>query len=74
MKLALQRAKLIYRCFYSKSMGFLVKAYKSYVRPLLEYGTVVWNPLHIIMIDKLESVQRRFTRMNPGLKSLNYVY
>lgn len=59
----------IYRCFNSKSMAFLVKTYKIYVRPLFEYGTVIWSPYHINLIDKIESVQRCYTRMLPGLKS-----
>lgn len=47
VNIALQQTKLIFCCFYSKSMTLLVKAFKTYVRPLLECGTVIWSPYHI---------------------------
>lgn len=73
VKIALQRANLIYRCFSSKSVGFLVHAFKTYVRPLLEYSTVIWSPATVFLIDKIESIQRTFTRRIPGFARLNYV-
>ena len=39
-----------------------MKAYKTFVRPILEYGSSVWNPYLIADIDKIESVQRNFTK------------
>jgi hypothetical protein len=46
--------------------------YTALVRPILEYGAVVWNPVLRKHIDSLERVQRRFTRFLPGLRSLSY--
>ena len=43
------------------SAVLLVKAYKTYVRPLLEYSIVVWNPYCMGDINSIESVQRYFT-------------
>lgn len=71
--LANQCLKLIFHCFHSKSMNFLLRTYKIYVRPVLEYGSMIWSPFHITLINKIESVQRRFTRMVPGLHSLTYI-
>ena len=34
--------------------------YTTLVRPILEYGSVVWNPSYQIHSDKLESVQKQF--------------
>ena len=37
-------------------------AYKSMVRPILEYGNTVWDPHCIGLIDELENVQKRAAR------------
>jgi len=38
-----QRACLIHRCFSSKDRSMLVKAYITYVWPLLEYNSPIWS-------------------------------
>lgn len=37
--------------------------YKSIVRPLLEYGTVIWSPYQLGHIEELNKIQSRFVRM-----------
>jgi len=37
------RASVIHKCFLSKNRNILVKAYITYVRPLLEYAACVWS-------------------------------
>ncbi len=39
---------------------FSEKRWSLKVRPILEYGSVVWNPNYQIHSDKLESVQKQF--------------
>ena len=46
--------------------------FKSIVRPHLEYATPVWNPHLKKHISSVENVQRRATRMVPGLKGMSY--
>ena len=48
--------------------------YVSMVRPHLEYAVSVWNPYLRKDIDKLESVQRRATRLVPKLRKKSYEY
>jgi len=67
-----QRAKLIHRSFVSRNPSLLVRAYLVYVRPLLEYNCVIWSPGLKQDIDKIERVQRRFTKRLPGFKYLSY--
>jgi len=67
-----KRASLIHRCFVSRNTDLLVRAYKVYVRPLLEYNSVIWSPSTIRDIETIESVQRRFTKRIRGLHSLSY--
>lgn len=66
------RASLIFKCFHSKDRGTLLKAFTTYVRPLLEYATPVWSPFTVTDITKIESVQRAFTKRLPGLCHLAY--
>ena len=53
-----------------KSM--FMNLYPVLVRPLLEYCVQVWSPHKQKHIDLLEGVQRRATRMVPGLKDKSY--
>jgi len=48
------------------------RAFKVYVRPLLEYATSVWSPYFNYATDKIESVQRKFTKRLKGCKYLDY--
>jgi hypothetical protein len=66
------RANLIHKCFVSKDTNTLVKAFTTYVRPLLEYASCVWSPCSIVNIKKVESVQRRFTKRLPNMATLDY--
>ena len=67
-----QRAALILKSFVSRSPVLLFKAFSTFVRPLVEYASCVWNPSGVTLINKLESVQRRFTKKLQGYKDLAY--
>ena len=66
------RANLIHTCFYSKDTSSLLSAFKTYVRPIVEYNSVVWNPFLIKDITTLEAVQRRFTKRLPEIRHQTY--
>jgi len=70
MTKAHQRANAIHRCFHSRNVGLLVRAYN--VRPLVEYKSIIWSPHYKQDIERIESVQRRFTKRLPGLKNYKY--
>ena len=67
-----QRANLIHRCFLSKNTYNLVRAFKTYVRPLLEYASPVWSHYTKNLVESIESVQRAFTKRIPGLLNFSY--
>ena len=69
---AFNRAVLILKCFHSRDPKVLMKAFCTYVRPLLEFSSEVWSPHHKYLIDKIESVQRFFTKRLAGLRVLSY--
>ena len=67
-----QRANMIHRCFVSRNVNLLVRAFTVYVRPLLEHNSVLWSPVLKQDITALEQVQRRFTKRLHGLRGLSY--
>jgi len=69
---ALTRSNLLHRCFISRDTATLVKAFKVYVRPIVEYCSPVWSPHLIKDIELVESVQRKFTKRLPGLWDSSY--
>jgi len=42
----------------SRNPDVMLRAFKVYVRPLLEYATCVWSPYCSYAIDKIEAVQK----------------
>jgi len=67
-----QRVNILLRSFTLRDVAILVKAFVAYVRPLLEYNTVVWSPHLKGDIHTIEKVQRRFTKRLPGCSNLTY--
>ena len=61
------RDNIIHRCFVSRNVNLLTRAFITYVRPLLEYNCVAWSP-HLL----IEQVQRRFTKRLSGLSGYSY--
>ncbi|KAK2701908.1 hypothetical protein QYM36_019453, partial [Artemia franciscana] len=47
-----------------------ISAYTSYVRPQLEYATVMWLPYLKKDIDRIERVQKRFVKGLQGFRNL----
>jgi len=66
-----QRANAILRSFVSKNINMLKRGFLVYVRPLLEYNSVVWSSSYVQDIDTIERVQRKFTKRLPGFKKLS---
>ena len=60
------RANLILGSFRTKCVDMLLKAFKVYVRPLVEYASPIWSPRLTGDIDMIERVQRRFTKRLSG--------
>ena len=50
----------------------LSETWVTYVRPILEYCSPVWSPHHKYLINKIESVQKFFTKRLPGLWDISY--
>ena len=61
------RAKLILKCFSSRDPLLFIRAFCTFVRPLLEFSSIIWSPYTVSDINHVESVQRSFT------KAVNYL-
>ena len=70
--LASTRAKLIRKCFCTNNHHILMRAFNTFVRPILEYASPIWSPSLKKDINKIESVQRRFTKYLPGMFHKQY--
>lgn len=53
----------IIRSFSSSNILLYSNLYKTHIRPLLEYNTVIWNPFLTTDIKRVEAIQKRFTKM-----------
>jgi hypothetical protein len=60
------------RSFRNDNSDFFVQMFKTFVRPLLEYGTCVWSPYLNVDINLIEQVQRKFTKYLPGCFDMSY--
>ena len=69
---ARQRVGGLFRGFHTRQARLLKKAYITYIRPLLEYNSNIWNPTQVYFIDLLESVQRAFTKRVQAISNLSY--
>jgi len=69
---AKQRLFLLKKIFISKNTSILIKGFKTYVIPLLEYCSPIWNPSSANDIRRIESVQRMFTKKLAGYQGLSY--
>ena len=63
---------LIRRNIMYKEKQLIVPLYKAIVRPHLEYCIPAWRPYRKKVIDKLERIQRRATKIIPELRDLSY--
>ncbi len=69
---AKQRIYLLFKSFQTRNISLMVFAYITYVLPILEYCSTIWSPSKLGDIDRLEDVQRYFTKRLDGLWYLNY--
>lgn len=76
-KKAFARLNILRKFKFILDRGILEKIYLSFVRPLLEYGDVIWDNNSVQSINKLEGIQTEAARIITGgtrLVSINKLY
>jgi hypothetical protein len=68
-----QRIGMFFRGFVSRNYKLLSKFFTTYIRPILDYNSCVWNPSVKYLIDLLENVQRKFTKRINSISHLPYL-
>lgn len=70
---AIKTLGFLYRCTKSfDDIHCLKVLFSSLVRPILEYGSIIWNPTTSSHIQQLERVQRKFIRFIGFKRNLTY--
>ncbi len=72
VKKANQLVGMIRRTFTFLDNETFTKLFTSLVRPVLEYGNSVWSTNLQYLIKDIENVQRRATKLLPGMHDLEY--
>jgi len=67
-----KRAAAILRAFVTRDSSLLMRAFLTYVRPILEYNSIIWSPCAVGDIVAIKSVQRRFTKRLPYMNNKWY--
>ena len=62
----------ICRCFKTRTPEVLIQLWKSFVIPHSEYCCQLWNPKLKGAINKMEIIQKNFTRRIAGANKLDY--
>ena len=65
----LHRVSTTFRNFNHQRFAIL---YQSLVRPLLEFCSPVWSPSFKTLSNSIEKIQKRATKLIPGLRNLSY--
>ena len=63
-------AGAIHRNIIYKTPDIMVPLFKSMVRPIIEYGNVVWAPYLKQDIQAIENIQKNFTKRIKGLNKM----
>lgn len=67
---AMQR--VLFRRFLSPYPNTILLAFITYIRPVFDYNSILWNPNLVCLLDLIENVQHKFTRPVPSLSSSPY--
>ena len=66
-------SNLILSNFYQCNNSVLLQLFKCYMLPILEYGSAIFSPHYVYLVELIEYVQHNFTKRLHGLNDVSYV-
>ena len=63
---------LIRKTFYCREPDMITKLFKSLIRPILEYGNLIWGPHYVADQQAIEGVQQRATKLISSISHCPY--
>ena len=63
---------LIRKTFYCREPDMITKLFKSLIRPILEYGNLIWGPHYVADQQAIEGAQRRATKLISSISHCPY--
>ena len=63
---------IIARVFKQRDLKTIVPLYKSFVRPFLEFNSVIWSPYLKVQVQKLERIQEKMCNLMISNRRLSY--
>ena len=63
---------MLLRTFETREREPMIKMFNSYLKSKLEYCCIIWSPNKQQYINKIEDIQRIFTRKIDGMEGLDY--
>ena len=63
---------VIRRSFDCTNAEMILRLYKSLVRPVIEYGNIIWRPYYVMDQQAIERFQHRATKIIPELRHYPY--
>ena len=63
---------VILRSFITRDSETMLSVFKSTVLSRLDYGSQLWSPTKICQINKIEKIQKYYTRYIAGMQDLSY--
>lgn len=72
IKKANKKLGIIAHVFRNKNAKILIPLYKTFVRPLLEYNSVIWSPSTSTYIEKIEKIQKKMFRLMSDYRDMPY--
>ena len=65
------RIGILFKGFVTRDVHVLKQAYVTFIRPILEYASMVWSHYKLKHINAIEKIQRHFSRRIPHLRDLS---